>query len=101
MKTNQIHNLMVQYLTRHYHTAPYKSLGQVLSYVYTFCGFDTMERCTIGENNVIMRGEVIATFVFDDEKQLPIFTFFTDTQAQEKQLLFHSTEFKEYLAGRS
>ena len=36
----QISNLKSDYLCRHYRNSPPKSLGQVLSFIYVFCGFE-------------------------------------------------------------
>jgi len=58
----------------YYNNVPYKSLGSVLNmlYAYNFLQYDT---CQVGNNQVTVHGNIIATFVFDDNLKLPVFTF--------------------------
>ena len=68
-------NVEVSYLTRYYKTSPFKSLGQVLSFINVYCGFDVMENCQVGGGDVLLHRKRIVTFNFDEEKKLPIFNF--------------------------
>ncbi|MDC7249488.1 MAG: hypothetical protein PQJ49_06205 [Sphaerochaetaceae bacterium] len=82
-------NLEVAYHTRHYRSSPFKSLGQILSFIYVYCGFNVMESCSVGQNQVTLHSNRIATFEFDEEKQIPIFKFLNTlhnaSEAEENQ----------------
>jgi len=84
-----INNIRVSYLTRHYRDCPYNSIGQILSLIYVFAGFNVMEYCTVGENAVVLHGKKIADITWDEVKQIPVFQFTSEYSfAQEKQTVF-------------
>ncbi len=51
------------------------SIGRVLHFLYHYCGFDVAEMATIGDDKVTYHGEVIATFKFLGDTDIPFFTF--------------------------
>lgn len=71
---NLINDVRTAYLCRYYKDSPKKSLGQVLSFLYVFCGFDVMERVQVGDNKVYLDGNIIAIFNFNDDG-MPFFYF--------------------------
>ena len=80
MKTQEqkrIEHLRCAYLTRHHRSSPFKSLGQILAFIYVYGGYTLMESCTVGDGVVYRWSKPFATFVFDEEKEIPIFTFIT------------------------
>jgi len=73
----RIDNLKIVYLTRHHRNCPFKSLGQILAFIYVYGGYTLMESVTVGDNIVYKWNKPLLTFIFDEEKQIPIFTFIT------------------------
>ncbi len=51
------------------------NIGRVLHFLYHYCGFDVAEMATIGNDQVTYHGEVIATFKFLGDTDVPHFTF--------------------------
>jgi hypothetical protein len=51
------------------------NIGRVLHFLYHYCGFDVAENATIGNDKVTYHGEVIATFKFLSDTDIPHFTF--------------------------
>lgn len=63
-----------------YHFTPsqnstFQSLGQVLAFLYVYCGFCVMEKCTAGSEGVFLHGVKIADISWDEEKRIPVFSF--------------------------
>ncbi len=52
-----------------------KGIGRILHFVYHYCGFDVAEVATIDCDSVTYHGEVIATFKFLSDTDIPFFTF--------------------------
>lgn len=54
---------------------PFGSLGNITHWVDVYCGMTIAEQVTLSQNEVRLFGGVFATFVLDEELQMPIFTF--------------------------
>jgi len=75
IERQRVDNLRVNYYTRHYKNSPYQSLGQILGFIYVYCGFNVMESCTAGSEGVFLYGSKIADISWDEEKKIPTFSF--------------------------
>lgn len=54
---------------------PYKSIGDIISFLYGYKLVNEYDTCTIGNGVVNGHKGKIADFVYDEEKQIPIFQF--------------------------
>ena len=81
MEQSEIHyrNTLTKILTGDYRNARYMTIGQIIHYLRSY-GLIQYDLCIIGKNSVELFGKEIATFVFDDDKQLPVFTFIKDEE---------------------
>lgn len=52
-----------------------QSAGRILHFLYHYCGFDVAEMAEIGINQITYRGEVIATYRFLSDTDIPHFIF--------------------------
>lgn len=52
-----------------------QSIGRVLHFLYHYCGFDVAEMAAIGETMVHYHGDVIATYEFLSDTDIPHFKF--------------------------
>lgn len=59
------------YLKNH----PFKSLGNVLHWLYVYGNLKLAESATVGNGIVTYNGKNLASYVFDEQLQMPIFTF--------------------------
>ena len=98
-----IHNIKCDYLCRHYKKSPPQSLGQILSYIYVFCGFDVMEKVQVGDGKVYLHGTIIATFKFN-QFDVPYFYFLSSyeraKQSGYRQELFFDEIFNSLKEGQ-
>jgi len=55
----------------------YKSFGSILHWMYVYDGLHIVEHILVGDGKVYYPTEknLIATYEFDDDKQMPIFNF--------------------------
>jgi len=53
---------------------PYKSVGDILNWLYVFGTFDMMENAMIGSDEIQYRGELLAKIKWDDNLLMPILT---------------------------
>lgn len=52
-----------------------RSIGRVIHFLYWYCGFNTAEYAKVGQDTVTMYGEVIATYFFLSDTDIPLFQF--------------------------
>lgn len=53
-----------------------KSSGRIFHFLYHYCGFDIAEKaCLKGENEIVYHNEVIASYKFLGDTDIPHFTF--------------------------
>jgi len=76
---DQIHleNLENRYAHGWYNDYPFKSIGNIIHWLYVY-GYQNYDTAIIGEKKVwtgLSQKEVIATFIWQDELQMPIFDF--------------------------
>lgn len=74
-----------------YRRSPYQSVGQIIHYLRAY-GLRNYETVQIGFKNgvgeVISWGNVIATYVFDDIRKMPVFKFEKHEYVQRHQDLY-------------
>lgn len=52
-----------------------RCIGRVLHFLYYYCGYDVSTHATIGESKVNYHGQVIATYEYLGDTDIPYFTF--------------------------
>ncbi len=67
-------NTLLRAITSHYKKYEFKSLGNCIHWLYTY-GLIQYDIVQFGDNKVTLHGTQIATIDFDDQLQMPIFTF--------------------------
>jgi len=68
-------NLHANHLGGWCNNCPYKSLGNVIHWIYTYAKLDIAERIQVGNDVVELYGEKYADIKWDDKLQMPIFEF--------------------------
>jgi hypothetical protein len=75
-----------------------KSLGIILWYISMYCNFNLAERVLVGDGKVYYPGEkqILATFVWNDELNIPIFTFIN---GEDRELDYWNKNQSIYING--
>jgi len=70
--------------------SPYKSLGNILNWLYVFGTFDMMENAMVGENEITYRGDVLAKIIWNDDLLMPMLVVPNDKYKfiEENQRIF-------------
>lgn len=64
---------------------PFKSVGNAMHWIYVYAGLHIADSSTYGNGTVDFYGKRVATFVWDDEKGMPIFNFMGEYEHAEEQ----------------
>ncbi len=67
-------NTLLNLQISEYKSYPFKSLGNVIHWLKAY-GILEYDRITIGNYQVDLFGKLVATFYFDENKEMPIFNF--------------------------
>lgn len=70
--------IAVKHFTGWNRTCPYKSIGSIIHWIYVYCGLNIAERITVSIDHVNLNDKIYATFILDDEYEIPVFTFLND-----------------------
>lgn len=71
-------NLLTNHLGGWWCEHKYKSVGNIIHWIYVYSMLSIAETVTIGDGVVNHHGVILATYVFDDELKMPVFEFSKD-----------------------
>lgn len=76
----------------------YKTIGQILKFIYLYCGMHLAERVLVGDGEVLTPGgRILATYTFDDNLEIPVFQFL-NTQYDYSTHAYEENQ-RIYIAG--
>lgn len=76
-------NFIFELKHNEYSKYPFKSLGNIIGWLKAL-GLIQYDTVQIGDNKVTLHGKLLATFIFDEKNEMPIFTFSSEWQWLKK-----------------
>lgn len=90
----EFQNLFVASISGPYNRYGYKSFGSIIHWVYVYTSMISIaDTVTVGDGTVLLYGKPFATYVFDEDLQIPVFSFesehpFNDNYYNRRQATF-------------
>jgi hypothetical protein len=79
-------NLKLKHQTGRLRNHKYKSVGNILHWIYVYGNYDLSNKVQVSADTVEFSGDILATYIFDDVKQIPIFEFNKNFEYWGKEL---------------
>lgn len=84
--TIEYNSLKLKHQTGHLRNYKYKSVGNIMHWIYVYGNYDLLSRIKVSANTLELSGDTLATFIFDDVKQMPVFEFNKNIEYWGKEL---------------